>query len=171
MFAAVAVGCAQQQQEVATGDEAKSQNMADYEDTFTGLCNYLSAWGYINPLEDNKGLTFTVMKSDIIGAKQGRRFTLKHTENKTATAEIYEYDIEGLKASPDEAATTVLDSVKKNGTFTNLIGEEVKNVYMSDNGKYMLIYNDDSIKDDTKEDDKNYVARTEMVEKFKKFHA
>ena len=171
MFAAVAVGCGQQKQEVATGDEAKSLNAADYEDTYAGLCNYLSAYGYINPLEDNKGLTYTVMNSDLIGAKQGRRFNCKHTENKSATVEIYEYDLEGLKASPDEAATTVLESVKKTGTFTNLIGGTVKDVYMSDNGKYMLIYNDDSIKDDTKEDDKNFVARKELVEKFKKFHA
>lgn len=170
MFAAVAAGCGGSgQQEVATGDEAASLNANDYKDTYDGLCTYLSALGYINPLEDNKGISYSVMNAEIIGAKQGRRFTAKHTEK--TTIEIYEYDLDGLKASPDEAAETVRSSVEKDGTFTNLIGEKVENVYLSDNGKYLMIYTDTTINGDTKETDKNFTARKEVVEKFKAFHA
>lgn len=170
MFAAVAAGCGGTgKQEVATGDEAASLNAGDYKDTYDGLCTYLSALGYINPLEDNKGVTYTVMNSELIGAKQGRRFVAKHT--KDTSIEIYEYDLDGLKASPDEAAETVRASVAKNGTFVNLIGETVKNVYLSDNGKYLMIYNDTTIKDDTKEDEDNVKARAEVIAKFKAFHA
>ena len=165
MFAAVAAGCGgNTKQETATGDEAVSKNASDYKDNFEGLCTYLSAFGYINPLEDNKGITYTVMNAEIIGAKQGRRFTAKKT--KDTTIEIYEYDLAKL----NDTAKTVINSVKNDGTFLNLVDETVDDVYMSNNGKYMMIYNDTTITNDTKEEEDNYKMRAEIVEKFKTFH-
>ena len=166
LFAAVAVGCGGQKQAVATGDEAKSLKASDYKDNFDGLCTYLSAWGYINPLADNKGVTYTVMNADIIGAKQGRRFTANADKIKDTVIEIYEYDLSKL----NDSAKEVRSSVEKDGTFVNLVGETVKNVYLSNNGKYMMIYTDHTIKDDTKETDDNYKMREEVVGKFKTFH-
>lgn len=165
VFAAVAAGCGgNSKTETATGDEAVSKNASDYKDNFEGLCTYLSAFGYINPLEDNKGVTYTVMKAEIIGAKQGRRFVAKKT--KDTTIEIYEYDLSKL----NNDAKTVIESVKKDGTFVNLVGETVKNVYLSNNGKYMMIYTDTTINENTKEDEDNYKTRAEVIEKFKTFH-
>ena len=165
MFAAVAAGCGgTTKEETATGDEAKSLKASDYKDDFNGLCTYLSAYGYINPLEDNKGVTYTVMKAEIIGAKQGRRFTAK--KSKDTTIEIYEYDLKKL----DDTAKDVIESVKNDGTFINLVGETVDDVYMSNNGKYLMIYNDTTINADTKEDDDNYKTRADIVKKFKAFH-
>lgn len=170
MLAFAAAGCGTNQKPtVATGDEAASLKASDYKNNFTGLCNYLSALGYINPLEDNKGVTYTVMKSEIIGASEGRRFTAQHTEK--TTIEIYEFDLAALQSTPDEAATKVIDSVKKDGTFTNLIGETVKNVYLSKNGRFLMIYNDTTITDNSKDSDKNVENRAEVIEKFENFHA
>ena len=168
LFASVAAGCGGSgKQPTATGDEAVSKKATDYKNDFSGLCTYLSALGYINPLEDNKGITYTVMSADIIGAKQGRRFTATH--RKDTTIEIYEFDLKKLASTPDEAATTVLASVKKDGTFKNLVGETVKNVYLSNKERYMMIYTDTSINGDTKKTDKNYQAREEVVKNFKNF--
>ena len=83
MFAAVAAGCGGGQQLTATGDEATNKSAAAYKDTYADLLTYLSAWGYINPLEANKGKSYTEMKAELIGAKQGRRFTAQHTTDTT----------------------------------------------------------------------------------------
>ena len=173
MFAAVAAGCGgSKQSEVATNDEAYKatytlkKNVNDYKDDLNGLCEYFGALGYINPIEKNKGLTYSDMKGELIGAKvdTGKRFLAKHT--KDTVIELYEYDLKNLNATADE----VRASVQKDGTFVNLIGETVKNVYISDNGKYLMIYTDSTISGDTKETDANYKAREEVVKKFKAFH-
>ncbi len=164
MFAAAAAGCGGQAKEpVATGDEAKSKSVSDYKNTYEGLLNYLSAWGYINPLKDNEGVTYTNMTAELIGAKQGRRFTAMNTKN--TTIEIYEYDLNKLDATADE----VRSSVEKNNTFQNLFDEKVNNVYLTKNGRYMMIYNDTSINDDTKDTDENYKNRQECIDKFLEF--
>lgn len=165
MFATVAAGCGGQVKEtVATGDEAKSLNASDYKDDYNGLCTYLSALGFINPLEDNKGVTYTVMTAEIIGAKQGRKFTAQH--RKETTIELYEYDLNNLNATADE----VRASVKQDGSFINLLDEAVSNVYLSNNGKYLMIYDDKTINSDTKDTDENYLDMLEVVKKFKEFH-
>lgn len=173
IFAAVAAGCGGAQKEkIATGDEAASLNAADYKDNLEGLCNYLAAWGYINPYNNpdekksNEGVTYSKMRGELIGAKadSGKRFTAQH--RKDTTIELYEYDLGNLNATADE----VRASVEKDGTFKNLIGETVNNVYISNNKKYLMIYTDTTINGDTKETDDNYKSRQEVVEKFKKFH-
>ena len=163
MFAAVASGCfgAGQKAAVATGDEAASQNATDYENNFEGLCNYLASFGYINPVDENADVTFTVMDASLVGAAKGRRFT--EQTMKKANIEIYEYS-DTKNATADE----VLKSVKDNGTFTILELPEV-NSLLSDNGKYLMVYNDKSI-DESKTDADNYKLREEIIEKFKEFH-
>ena len=147
MFAAVASGCfgAGQKAAVATGDEAASQNASDYENNFEGLCNYLASFGYINPVDENADVTFTVMDASLIGAAKGRRFT--EQTMKKANIEIYEY------------------SDTKNATAD----EVLKNALLSDNGKYLMVYKDQTI-DESKTDADNYKLREEIIEKFKEFH-
>lgn len=164
MFAAVTAGCGGTGKQVtATGDEATKTNVSAYQNTYKDLLTYLSAWGYINPLESNKDITYNEMKASLIGAKQGRRFNAQHT--KDTTIEIYEYD----PANPDETARKVTESVKATGTFQNLFDETVFDVYLTTGGHYMLIYNDTSITDDTKETDENYQKRQEVVDCFMAF--
>lgn len=146
---------------VATGDEARSQNAADYPDTYEGLCNYLASFGYINPLKDNVDSTYVVMDYALVGATHGRRYT--EQTKKKATIEIYDYS-DAKSATADE----VLAGIKEKGTFTVLGLPEVKAI-LSNNGKYMMVYNDKSIKEDNKEQDE-YKLREEIVEKFKTFH-
>ena len=146
---------------VATGDEAKSQNAADYPDTYEGLCNYLASFGYINPLKDNADVTYVVMDYALVGATHGRRYT--EQTKKKATIEIYDYS-EARSATADE----ILAGIKDKGTFTVLGLPEVKAI-LSNNGKYMMVYNDKSIDENNKEQEE-YKLREEIVEKFKTFH-
>lgn len=146
---------------VATGDEAKSQNAADYPDTYEGLCNYLASFGYINPLKDNADVTYVVMDYALVGATHGRRYT--EQTKKKATIEIYDYS-EARSATADE----ILAGIKDKGTFTVLGLPEVKAI-LSNNGKYMMVYNDKSINENNEEQEE-YKLRQEIVEKFKTFH-
>ena len=69
----------------------------------------------------------------------------------------------------DATADEVRSSVEKNNTFQNLFDEKVNNVYLTKNGRYMMIYNDTSINDDTKDTDENYKNRQECIDKFLEF--
>lgn len=173
MFVAVAAGCGgTQKSAVATEDEAyKStytlkKNVNDYDDTLKGLCQYFGALGYINPIDKNQDVTYSDMKGELIGAVKntGKRFQAQHT--KDTVIELYEYDLKNLNSTADE----VRGSVEKDGTFVNLIGETVENCYLSNNKKYLMIYTDNTIDGDTKETDKNYTAREEVVKNFNSFH-
>lgn len=164
MITVMATGCfgGTPAPKVATSAEAQSTDAADYPDTYEGLCNYLWANGYINPAEENVDITYTVMDYDLIGAVKGRKFP--EQSKKKATIEIYEFDTAKSNATADE----VLKSVKANGTFTILNLPEV-NAILSNNGKYMMIYNDKSIKEDDPENESTKL-RDEIVTKFKEFH-
>lgn len=151
-------------EDVATGDEASSLNAADYKNDFEGLCNYFAAYGYINPKDPTKT---SEMDASLIGAKVGKKFTAVRIDDvdvKNITIELYEYKTDNLNATADE----VIGSVKSNGTFTILELPEVK-ATISDNGKYLMIYNDKGL-DETKTDSDNYKWREEVLEKFKSFH-
>ena len=101
------------------------------------------------------------MDASLIGAAKGRRFT--EQTMKKANIEIYEYS-DTKNATADE----VLKSVKDNGTFSILELPEV-NALLSDNGKYLMVYKDQTI-DESKTDADNYKLREEIIEKFKEFH-
>ena len=147
---------------VATGDEALSQEAADYENNFEGLCNYLASFGYINPVSDNEDVTYVSMDYELVGADKGRKFT--EQTKKKATIEIYEFNTDKKNATADE----VIKSVKNDGVFKIYDLPEVK-ALLSDNGKYMMIYTDKSINEENTESDE-YKLRDEIVTKFKEFH-
>ncbi len=152
-------------EDVATGDEASSLDPKDYKNNFEGLCNYFAAYGYINPKYDDKN---TKMDASLIGAKVGKKFTAIRIDDKDVnniTIELYEYDTQNHNATADE----VIGSVKEDGTFSILELPRV-NAYLSDNGKYLMIYTDKGL-DESKTDSDNYKWREEVLEKFKTFHS
>ena len=165
MISVLTTGCfgMGQKTAVATGDEALSQNVADYEDNFEGLSNYLASFGYINPVSDNENVTFVSMDYELVGADKGRKYT--EQTKKKATIEIYEFNLKSTNATADE----VLKSVKDGGKFAIYDLPEVNHVYLSNNGKYMMIYTDKSINEDNTESDE-YKLRDEILTKFREFH-
>ena len=84
---------------------------------------------------------------------------------KDITIELYEFDTQSQNATADE----VVKSVKADGTFSILELPDVK-AYLSDNGKFLMIYNDKGL-DESKTDSDNYKWREEVLEKFKSFHS
>lgn len=164
MFAAAATGCmgagGPQIEQYPTN---ASKEMKDYKDTFDDLCKYLSAKGYINALEANENKSFNKMQYSLVGASNGKKFICTMQGANNVTVELYDFS---KPASPDE----VYNKVKKDGKFSVLGLEEV-NAYISDNGKYMMVYTDSSI--NWKEPDKkadNYKRFEEIYKEFKEFH-
>lgn len=167
VFASGCMGGGQQTnpEAVATGDEASSLDAKDYKNDFEGLCNYFAAYGYINPKDESKN---TEMDASLIGAKIGKKFTAVKMDDKDVkdiTIELYEFDTQSQNATADE----VVKSVKADGTFSILELPDVK-AYLSDNGKFLMIYNDKGL-DESKTDSDNYKWREEVLEKFKSFHS
>ena len=74
--------------------------------------------------------------------------------------ELYEFDLDNLS----DEAQAVLNSVQQNGSFT-VIGQEVTDAYLSESGKYMMIYRD------TQTNEKNELHKKEIVELFQGFKA
>lgn len=151
-------------EDVATGDEASSLNANDYKNDLEGLSNYFAAYGYVNPKDKTKCVE---MDASLIGAKAGKKFTavkIDDKEVKNITIELYEFDTEKLPATADE----IISSVKSKGTFTILDLPDVK-ATISDNGKFLMIYNDKGL-DESKTESDNYKWREEVLEKFKEFH-
>lgn len=146
--------------EVATGDEAKSMNASDYKDDLSGLATYLSAYGYINPLQTDAVVD---MDASLIGAKTGKKFTEKKMKN--VTVELYEFPTTDVP----EKAEEIIKSVKADGKFSILELPEVT-AYLSDSGKFLMIYNDSSINaDNPDKESENYKHREEVLEKFRAF--
>ena len=164
MFAALATGC------MGTGQPSITQyptnastELKDYKDTFDDLCKYLSAKGYINCLEENKDKAYNEMEYKLVGASNGKKFVCTLSGANNVTIELYDFS---KPASPDE----VYNKVKKDGKFSVLGLDEV-NAYISDNGKYMMVYTDAGI--NWKEPDKksdNYKRFEEILKAFKEFH-
>lgn len=138
----------------------------DYDDSFDGLCNYFAKLGYIDTkdgeIDTSKEVT---MDSSLVGSENGKKF--KATYNgKQVTVELYSYDPNNL----NDTAKGVIDSIKKDGTFSILELDPVT-AYMSDNGKYMMIYTDSSIdKNNPDENSDNYKHREQVITDFKAFH-
>lgn len=143
-----------------TGDEAKSLVASDYKDDLGGLATYLSAYGYINPMKPS---TITEMDASLIGAKKGNKYVEQKMNN--VTVELYEFDVNKPSATADE----IIGSVKTDGKFSILDLPEV-NAYLSDSGKFLMIYNDSSINNENPDEkSENYTHREEVLEKFKGF--
>ena len=100
------------------------------------------------------------MAADFIGAVAGVQYRFSYEGSNNVTVELYEYDLDNL----NDEAQAVLDSVKANGTFT-VIGQEVTDAYLSDSGKYLMIYKD------TQTNEQNELHKQEIVEQFQGFKA
>lgn len=146
----------------ATADEVDAKN---FEDNLNGLSNYFAKKGYITT-KDGKidESTVTVMDASLIGAKEGKKYAASYG-GKAITIELYEYNVNNL----NDTAKAVVDSVKTNGEFTILDLPSVK-AYLSNNGRYIMVYTDDSIDNANpdKESD-NYKHREEVIKNFKSF--
>lgn len=156
-------------QSTTTADEKNEKKVSadDYADSFDGLCDYFKDMGYIVEKAGDKIDEKNVVEMDykLVGAEKGKKFATKYNGN-SVLVELYSFNTEKLTSE----AKAVIDSVKKDGTFTILDLNPVK-AYLSDNGKYLMIYTDNSINDenpDTKSD--SYTHREEVIENFKAFH-
>ena len=67
----------------------------------------------------------------------------------------------------NDTAKAVLESVKANGSF-DLIGQTVTGAYISNSGKYLMIYVDTSLNDGAAE---NIELRDKAVKAFQEFKA
>ncbi|MCH4238656.1 MAG: hypothetical protein LKF71_00020 [Oscillospiraceae bacterium] len=138
--------------EQSASSSTTTVDAAKYADNVTGLATYMGACGYV----EGGGLQ---LEYQLIGAKNGYRYSTSVNHKATITVEFYEYD----KANLNDTAKKTLDSVKQNGYFT-LFNKNV-NASLSDNGKYLMIYKDTDTSD-------AHNARTkEAIKKFKAFKA
>lgn len=102
-------------------------------DTLDGLCEYMAEGMAItgDPVE---------MSYKEIGAIGGVRYRFLYNSS-TVQVELYEFDLDNL----DEKGQECLDSVKEKGEFT-VLDNEVPAVL---NGKYLMIYTDESKKEES----------------------
>ncbi|MCQ2514594.1 MAG: hypothetical protein MJ089_05865 [Ruminococcus sp.] len=149
-------------EETTQGDETPStkdevnEDTVDYDDNIDGLISY-----FIDKKYMAESSAKTEMDYSLVGAEIGYKFTV----NKSVTIELYEYDTKNLNATAKE----IINSVKEVGTFTILDLAPVK-AYISNNGKYMMIYSDKSINDKKPDTTSaNYALREEIIENFKNF--
>lgn len=168
-IAITATGCGQdalyensQAETQATEQEAEKEpeiSDADFKDNLDGLHDYFVAKEYIG-----KDLEATKMDAQLIGAEKGNKYQV----SKDLTIEIYEY---AKTSTADEVskANEVLSKVKETGKLYVVGGKDV-NAYVSDNGKYLMIYSDKSINDE-KPNEKagSYILREETIKDFKAF--
>lgn len=110
----------------SSGSSSETQPLVeekDVEDTLEGLGKYMASQFTLGePVE---------MRGDMIGAQEkGYKYS-----SGSLRVELYAYDLEAMT----EEGTAVVESVKKNGSFT-IFGQTVENAYLSDSGKYLMIY-------------------------------
>ena len=141
----------------ATHDEPKSVNPSDYENNVDGLCKYLKALDYLQgePVK---------MAADLIGAEKGYRYVFTY-EKGNINAELYEYNTNNLN---DKAKATI-ESVKKNGYF-QIQGFDKVEAYMSDNGKYLIIYSDSNLIDNNSPNENNKQRELDFLKAAEEFY-
>lgn len=138
----------------SSSEAAPSSNVdaSKYDDSLKGLAAYLGACGYVEGNGDK-------MEYQMIGAKNGYRYSGSIGGKKTVTAEFYEY----TPAKFDSTAKKILDEVKQKGSFT-LFGKTV-DATLSDSGKYLMIYKDSATAD------ANEARKKEVIKNFKAYKA
>lgn len=119
----------------ATADEISYRS---YEDSLEGLCKYFADLGYAYDFTEATGDESdpVVMRADMIGADEGYKFTYTYS-GKTTVLELYSYtDMSNkfYKQAESEGKITVSEELE-NGTV---------DIVLSDNGKYLMIYNDEA---------------------------
>lgn len=149
------------QQTTSASQSASEQTSKEaekvYKDSFDGLCSYMQDKGYYT----DKAVK-TEMDASFIGAKQG----IKYSISNNLAIELYEYDTTKL----NDTAKEIVKEVKDSNSFTIIEGYPVNAAYLSDNGKYLMIYNDTNI--DKNKPDKNsneYKVRENAVKDFLAF--
>lgn len=149
------------QQTTSASQSASEQTSKEaekvYKDSFDGLCSYMQDKGYYT----DKAVK-TEMDASFIGAKQG----IKYSISNNLAIELYEYDTTKL----NDTAKEIVKEVKDSNSFTIIEGYPVNAAYLSNNGKYLMIYNDTKI--DKNKPDKNsneYKARENAVKDFLAF--
>lgn len=143
----------------------KKVNPADYDNNLDGLEKYFVDMGYIP--EKSKP---TKMMYGVIGAIDGDRYNF--VVNSTAIyLELYEYNPDDLKDEKSEnykEGNRVINEVKKDGkfyVFDNNGGDNVAyEATLSDNGKYLMIYTDNST------DAGNVQRKADVIKALKEFH-
>ncbi|MEE0060501.1 MAG: hypothetical protein UE295_06715 [Acutalibacteraceae bacterium] len=137
----------------ATVPQENNVKISEFKAEATGaqaICQAMKKKEYVT--SDNCVKT----NAELIGAAEGYRMDNVKVNGSSFSVEIYEF-----KDTTTKLAKGIIDSVKKDGSFT-LFGRKVKYAYMSDNNKYLLIYPDvKSVSD--KEKDKPNVDRKNDV--------
>lgn len=137
---------------VANETEPQKPVKENYEKSYEGLVEYFKDLEYI----DTEEKSVTKMSADLIGAKQGNRYA-----KDTAKVELYEFG-----GKDNDKAADIKRAVEKNGKF-ELYNREVE-AYLSDNGKYLMIYTDTAIGEgDTTSD--AYKTKKAAIKTFKSF--
>lgn len=149
------------QQTTSASQSASEQTSKEaekvYKDSFDGLCSYMQDKGYYT----DKAVK-TEMDASFIGAKKGVKYSISNN----LAIELYEYDTTKL----NDTAKEIVKEVKDSNSFTIIEGYPVNAAYLSDNGKYLMIYNDTKI--DKNKPDKNsneYKVRENAVKDFLAF--
>lgn len=138
----------------ATEAKAKTVSDSKYSDTYEGLRDYMKAWGYIKTDDQNN---IVKMQADKIGAEKGYKYTDGDTR-----VELYSFNFKKDNSTRDK----VIESVKNNGTFT-LYGETIP-AYLSDNGKYLMVYSNPAANDKNSD---AYKTKQNAIKAFKSFKA
>lgn len=120
-----------------------------YKDNYNGLEEYMKDKEYIETKNRVE------MQAEIIGAKKGYRYT-----KDTVNIELYQYDVKNLS----DEANKIIESVKSNGYYT--IYDKKITAYLSNNGKYLMIYNDATVKD---KESPAYKTQQQVIKDFKNF--
>ena len=98
--------------------------------------------------------TKTNVAYNVIGAKNGARYTATVADSRF-NLELYEFDTDDLSST----AQNTISSVKNNGSFDIL--NLTVNAIISDNGKYIMIYEDNSTSEE------NIAKKNSIIEQFK----
>ena len=101
---------------------------ADFEMDVDGMCDYFEASGLVVGER-------VQMSYDVIGAVNGYKYTYQYNDS-SVQLELYEFPTADLP----EAAQTVVDSVRENGSFEIL--DNTVPARLSESGRFMIIYTD-----------------------------
>lgn len=144
-------GCGMRPATVPSENNVKISEFGDKATGVEAICKTLKEKEYI---KDDKCVKTS---SDLIGAKSGYRLDNVNVNGSKFSVEIYEFE-----DTKSDIAKSVIDSVKKDGSF-DLYGRKVSYAYMSSNDKYMLIYPDPKSVSDKEKDKENVTKRDEFL--------
>lgn len=146
-----AAGCGIKPASIPEENKVKVSEMKNTKNGIGAICKSLKDKEYVSD-------DCVQINAALIGANEGYRFDGVKFNSSSFSLEIYEFS-----DTSSDTAKKCIDEVKKNNSFT-LFGKTVNYCYMSDNGKYLLIYPDPKSTSD-KADDKAHVERLDEIKK------